>query len=133
MASIYREVLIQAPAEDVWAAVRDVGDVRRLFPGIVVESRLEEGARVATFANGMVLRELIVTGDDETRRFAYASVGGWASHHNASMQVLANGVGSRLVWIADVLPDDLEGFVAGLMDQGSAVMKKTLESTATRG
>ncbi len=48
----------------------------------------------------MVVREQIVTIDDEVRRLAYASVGGRATHHNASIQVFADGEGRiRLVWI----------------------------------
>jgi hypothetical protein len=36
---------------------------------------LEEGARIVTFANGFVARELIVDIDDENRRLAYAVSG----------------------------------------------------------
>jgi hypothetical protein len=31
-------------------------------------------------------------------------------------------------WIVDLLPNDFKAYVAGLIDQGMAVMKKTLES-----
>jgi hypothetical protein len=86
------------------------------------------GARVATWANGMVVRELIVDIDDETRRFASAAVGGRTTHHNSSMQVFADGEGSRLVWITDLLPNELAGFVADLADQGAAVIKRALEA-----
>ena len=57
MASIRKEILINAPAGDVWAAVRDVGAPHeRLTPGFVVATRLEDGARVVTFGNGLVAR-----------------------------------------------------------------------------
>jgi hypothetical protein len=60
MASIRKEILINARPEEVWAAVRDVGAVHhRLVPGVVVDAHLEAGARVVTFANGVVARELI--------------------------------------------------------------------------
>ena len=69
MASIRNEITIETHPEDVWAAVRDVGAVhQRLAPGFVIDCRLEEGARVVTFANGLVARELIVDVDDEARR-----------------------------------------------------------------
>jgi hypothetical protein len=88
MASIRKEIVIQAPAETVWAAVRDVGAVHeRLAPGFVVDTRLEDGARVVTFGNGQVARELIVDVDDEARRLAWAVVGTRLTHHNASLQV----------------------------------------------
>ena len=133
MAAIYKEILIEAPAEEVWAAVRDVGAVHeRLTPGLVTDARLEGGARVVTFANGMVARELIVSLDDELRRFSYAAVGGRAAHHNASFQVFAEGEGStRLVWVTDVLPDEVAAPIRGLVEQGAAVMKRTLESRRT--
>ncbi len=49
---------------------------------------------------------------------------------NASVQVFAEGGGrSRVVWIADLLPHDLAGFVGGMMEQGCAAMKRTLEDS----
>jgi len=59
-------------------------------------------------------------------------VGGRPTHHNASLQVFADGEGrSRVVWIADLLPDELAGSIAGMIEQGMAVMKKTLEGSLT--
>src|SRR5882672_10761747 len=132
MASIHKEIAIEAPAECVWDAVRDVGAIHeRLAPGFVTNTVLEDGgaARVVTFGNGMVARELIVDIDDEARRLAWSVVGGRMTHHNASLQVFADGAGrSRVAWIAVLLPSDFRAYVAGLIDQGMAVMKKTLES-----
>ena len=129
MASIRREMLVEARAQDVWDAIRDVGAIHtRLAPGFVVDTRLEEGARVVTFGNGLVARELIVDVNDEARRLAWSVVGGQLSHHNASLQVFPDGEKrSRVVWIADLLPNELAGTIAGMIDQGMAVMKKTLE------
>jgi hypothetical protein len=132
MASIHKEIVVDARPEAVWAAVRDVGAVHhRLVPGIVVDTRLDGDARIVTFANGMVVRELLVDIDDETRRFAYAWVEGQPRHHNASMQVFADGGDrSTLVWITDVQPDDLVGLIGPLIEEGARVMKQTLESGA---
>jgi hypothetical protein len=129
MASIRREMLVEADPKEVWDAIRDVGAVHtRLAPGFVVDTRLEEGARVVTFANGLVARELIVDVDDEARRLVWAVVGGRPTHHNGSLQVFPEHSGrSRVVWIADLLPNELASTIAGLMDQGMSVMKKTLE------
>src|SRR3982751_3833448 len=106
MASIHREVRIQADPATVWDALRDVGALHvRLAPGFVTDVRLEEGARIVTFGNGIVARELIVDVDDERRRLVWSVVGGQMTHHNASAQVLSDGEGrSRFVWIADLLP-----------------------------
>ena len=130
MASIRREMLVEARSEDIWDAIRDVGAVHtRLAPGFVVDTRLEDGARIVTFGNGLAARELIVDGDDHARRLVWTVVGGRPSHHNASLQVFSEGErSSRVVWIADLLPNDLAGPIAGLIDQGMAIMRKTLEA-----
>ena len=77
----------------------------------------------------MVVRELIVAVDDETCRHAWSARGEPFTHHNASIQVFAQGDGkSRAVWIADVMPDDVAGTVGEMMSQALTVMKKTLEA-----
>ncbi|MGO8801138.1 MAG: SRPBCC family protein [Roseiarcus sp.] len=129
MASIRKEFRIEARPEDVWAAARDVGAVHtRLAPGFVVDARLEGDARVVTFANGIVARELIVDIDDEARRLVWAVVGGRMTHHNASLQIFADGANAtRAVWIADLLPNELAAAIGGMVEQGAAAIKRALE------
>jgi carbon monoxide dehydrogenase subunit G len=129
MATIRKEILIDAGPEAVWAAIRDIGAVhRRLTPGFVVDTRLDGDARIVTFANGLVARELIVDIDEQARRLAYAATGGRATHHKASFQVFAEGDSrSRLVWITDLLPNDIAGLVGTMVQQGADIMKQTLE------
>jgi carbon monoxide dehydrogenase subunit G len=129
MASIHREVWLDAAPAEVWAAIRDVGAVhRRLAPGFVTDTHMDGDARIVTFANGMVVRELIVDVDDAARRLAYAAVGGRSTHHNASFQVFADGEhGSRLVWIADVLPHGVAKPITEMMEHGLRVVRQTLE------
>lgn len=125
MASIRREVLLDASPEQVWDAVRDIGALHtRLVPGFVTDTRLEEGARVVTFANGMVARELIVDRDDDARRLAWSVVGTPMTHHNASFQVFDDTGRTRGVWIADLLPDEHAPMVAGMIEQGLAAMRR---------
>jgi carbon monoxide dehydrogenase subunit G len=135
MASIRREMRIQARPETAWAALRDVGALHtRLVPGFVTDTRLEEGARIVTFGNGMVARELIVDVDEEARRVAWSVVGGMMTHHNASAQVFPDGPDCcRFVWIADVLPDSVAPAIAAMIDQGMVVIKATLERTEREG
>lgn len=129
MASIRREVFIDAPAEHVWDAARDVGALHtRLVPGFVVDTQLEDGARLVTFAGGKVVRELIIDVDDHARRIAWTAVGTQMTHHNASFQVFAENGGTRGVWIADVLPHELAPGIAGMIEQGLAVMKRAMEA-----
>jgi carbon monoxide dehydrogenase subunit G len=129
MASIRKEIHLNAAADEVWSAVRDVGRVhRRLAAGFVTDTHLQGDARLVTFANGFAVRELIVDVNDRSRRFAYAAVGGRSTHHNASMQVFDAPDGrSRLVWIADFLPHDAAAAIGAMMEQGAEAMKQTLE------
>ena len=135
MASIRREIHVEAGAEQVWDAIADVGAVHtRLAPGFVIDTRIEGGARVVTFGNGLVARELIVDVDHGSRRLVWAVVGGRPTHHNASLQVVAEAERrSRVIWIADLLPNELASPIASLIDEGMAVMKKTLESRVEVG
>jgi carbon monoxide dehydrogenase subunit G len=130
MACIHREISIGAPAEHVWSAVRDFGALHtRLVPGFVIDTQREDGARMVTFGNGKVVRELIVDVNDGARRIAWAVVGTAMTHHNASLQLFAENGGTRAVWIADLLPHELAPGVAAMIEQGLGVMKKTMETS----
>ena len=132
MASIHKDIPIDAHPNDVWAAVRDFGAVhQRLVPGFVLDARLEGDARVVTFANGTVARELLVDCDDARRRLVYAVVSERVKQHSASVQVLADGdTRSRLTWIVDVLPNEIASYIDGQMDQAALAMQKTLGRSA---
>ncbi len=80
-------------------------------------------------ATGWWRGEVIVDMDDAARRLVWSASGGRLSHHNASLQIFDEGGGqSRLVWIADLLPHEMAGPIAGMIDEGMRVMKKTLEA-----
>jgi hypothetical protein len=138
MASIHRDISVDARPELLWSAVRDVGAPHeRLAPGVVVDGYRDGDHRVVTFAGGAVVRELIVDIDDDRRRLAYAVVESalGVTHHHAAMQVVADGgaVGdrSRLVWDTDVVPDHLAVPIADLMDQCAAAVQRTLAAQAS--
>ena len=129
MASIRREVVIDAAPERVWDALRDVGAVHeRLCPGFVTDVQLEPGARVVTFGNGLVTREAIVALDEPERRLVWSASGGRLTHHNASAQVFAEGAGrTRFVWIADLLPHEMAPAITAMIEEGVAAIQRTLE------
>jgi carbon monoxide dehydrogenase subunit G len=132
MASIQREIEINAPAAKAWDALRDVGALHtRLAPGFVTDTRLEPGARVVTFGNGMVVRELIIDVSEERRRVAWSTQTAQLTHYSASAQVFEAGDGkTRFVWIADLLPHEAAPMVTGMIEQGLATIKRTLEASA---
>jgi carbon monoxide dehydrogenase subunit G len=132
MSSIHKDIPIDAHPDDVWDAVRDFGAVhRRLAPGFVTDARLDGDARILTFANGTVARELLIDCDDARRRLAYAIVGERVKHYSASIQVTADGEArSRLIWIVDVLPNEIATYIDGQMEHGVIAMQKTLGRNA---
>ena len=135
MATIQKEIEIARDRSVVWDAIRDVGAIhQRLVPGFVVDCKLEGDSRIVTFANGMVMREVIVTVDDATYRHAWSARGEPFTHHNASVQVIAEGAAKcRVVWIADLLPNEIADTVEQMVSQGLGVMKRTLEGSGARG
>jgi|SRR6185312_13731397 len=132
MASIRKELVTSASPSDVWSAIRDIGALHtRLVPGFVVDTRLEPGARIVTFANGMIAREIIVTIDDEAMRLVWSARSERLTHHNGAVQVFPGaGNGSKVVWCADLLPNEMAGPVALMMAQGMDAMKTALDGLA---
>jgi Polyketide cyclase / dehydrase and lipid transport len=131
MASIHKEIEIKRSKEFVWDAIRDVGAIhKRLVPGFVVDCKLEGDSRIVTFANGIVMRELIVDVDDERCRHSWSARGEPLSHHNASIQVFSEGHDlCRVVWIADLMPHEAAETVGQMIQHGLNTMKQTLESS----
>jgi uncharacterized protein YndB with AHSA1/START domain len=132
VATIRKEILIQAKPEEVWDALRDWGALHtRLVPGFVTDLRLDQGDRVITFFTGTVLRERLIGADEDERRLAWSILDAPYTHHNASAQVFDRpGGGTRFVWIADVLPHEIAPRTSALMDRGINTIKQTLEATA---
>ena len=128
MATIIKTVDIDAPAADVWDAVADFGAVHTRFaPGFVANVELIPGARMVTFGNGMVAKELFLGCDHDARRLAYSVRTDRFTHHSASFVVTDLGVGrSRLTWTADVLPDEIAPTVAAMMEAGLQAAKPVL-------
>jgi Polyketide cyclase / dehydrase and lipid transport len=132
MATIRSEIKTRAKPSEVWSAIRDIGALHtRLVPGFVADTKLEPGARVVTFANGVTLREPIVTLDDEARRLVWTHDGGRARHYNGALQVSELGDGmTSVVWTADFLPDDIGGYMSKAIEAGMAAMQRSLDRLA---
>lgn len=125
MASSYHEVHTEMTPDQLWSKVRDVGAIDELLPNSLTESSLHDGGvRVCGLPGGGELRERIIAVDDEHRRVAYTITDGPAplTHHHASMQVMAEGDGAKLVWATDFQPDE----AAGPFGQAQAAAAKDL-------
>ena len=134
MATIRKTARIHAAPEDVWDALRDVGALHtRLAPGFVVDTRMDGGARIVTFGNGMVVREDIVAVDDAAQRVVWAISGQQFQHYNGAAHVERTNDGDTgFVWTVDLLPDEMAAGVEEMMEAGIAVIKSTFEQRVHR-
>ena len=129
MATVHIETSIRAPAQKVWQALAATGDAHLAFAGVLTDCRLErEDLRVATFANGQVIKERIISVDPQRMRVAYGVIESQFVHHSASMQVIPRGGHECVfVWIADVLPHAAAGMITPLMEQGARALQGVME------
>lgn len=74
---VFRSMILNAPIDRVWAAVRDFDGVARWNPGVTA-SRLETGAATATgairaldIADGTVFRETLLAHSDADHFYTY--------------------------------------------------------------
>ena len=132
MASIHNDIALPAPARDVWDAVRDFGALpQRLVPGFVTACQLDGDARIVTFANGSVAREMLVDCDDIRQRLVYAISNERLTHYSAAVQVIADGERTcRLVWTIDMLPNELAPYVQEQTKAAVAAMHKAFPGSA---
>jgi mxaD protein len=100
------DITLATAPDEVWARVGDFGNVAELFPAI--ESfRLEGDERVIGMF-GMEIRERLVARDDEGRTLTYSVVGGVPlESHSATISVVPEGAGSKVVWAYAVTPDEM--------------------------
>ncbi|HVV42818.1 MAG TPA: SRPBCC family protein [Nitrobacter sp.] len=132
MTSIYKNIALDSPAEIVWDTLRDFGAVhRRVAPGFVLDAKLDGDARIVTFANGSMVRELLVTCDDARRRLVYAVESERVRQHSASVQIVPDGERSRMIWTTDVLPDEIGPYIDSQMEAGAAAIRKTFSQVST--
>ncbi|WP_424629091.1 SRPBCC family protein [Bradyrhizobium sp. SYSU BS000235] len=129
MASIHKEIFVEAPSHEVWDAVRDFDAVHtRLAPGFVTDAKKDGDARVVTFANGTVAREIFVDCDDTRRRLVYAIVNERITQHSASIQIFDEGNGRcKFVWTVDLLPNSIAPYIDSQMDLAVTAMKAKLD------
>ena len=133
MASIHNDISLNAPAADVWDAVRDFGAVHeRLAPGFVTACEIDGDARIVTFFNGSVARETLVDCDEARQRLVYAIANERLKHYSAAVQVIADGAAKcRLLWTIDLLPNELAPYVEGQTKHAVAAMQRAFPPAAS--
>jgi hypothetical protein len=128
MATVRKEIRIARSAGEVWAVLKRFDKVHEMAKGFVTATKMEgEAVRVVTFANGIEMREHLVTSDDAAMRLVYAIKDSPRfTHYSAAAQILADGDGSRFVWTVDFLPDDMAPMQDAAMSAGAEAMRKAL-------
>jgi len=134
MATVRREIDIEAAAADVWEIISDFSTgPQRMAPGLVTDCRLDTPeVRVVTFANGTVARERLIGIDHHTRRLAFSIIGDTVhpTHDNASMEVIVSAHNrTHFVFIHDVLPNELATPMGAAMDHAILTLKRAMEES----
>lgn len=128
MASIRKQVVVEAPPEEVWDALRAWDQLHtRLAPGFVTDVTMDGADRIVTFFNGAQVREVLVALDEQERRLVWTIAGGPYTHHSGAAQVHeAEGGASLFEWRSDLLPDEAAEQTAQMMEQGLQAIVATL-------
>ena len=92
----------------------------------MLDTTVEGDARIVTFANGTVARELLVDCDEARRRLVYAMISERVKHYSASVagRSPTATARSRLIWTVDVLPHEIAPYIDGQMDQAALAMQQ---------
>lgn len=128
MATVRKQIRIPRSPDEVWGVLKRFDKVHELARGFVTATKMESDAvRVVTFANGMEVRERLVSCDDAERRLVYAITDSPRyTHYSASAQIFADGDGSRFVWTVDFLPNEMAPMQDAAMTAGAEAMRKAL-------
>jgi Polyketide cyclase / dehydrase and lipid transport len=131
MATYRFETLIDLPIAEAWRALRQFGAADRLFAPVITQCALEGDVRTVTFANGAIVRERLVTCDEDARRLVYGVTGGSFEFHSASLHLEpVTETRCRVIWITDFLPETRGEIVGPLVEQGGRSLKRNIESAA---
>ncbi len=119
-------VSIDRPADDVWALIGDFGGIGGWMPGI--DSCRVEGEDRILETMGMTITEHLVKKDDAGRALTYSIVeGAPVERHEAVITVGPDGVGSKVTWEVEALPDEMAGLMATVYQQALDALKAHLE------
>jgi len=128
MATVQKIIDIEASIDAVWKKIANVGSISDLV-GFISESHLDGDIRVCKMTDGGVLKERIISVDNELRRVAYCITHSPLDFefHAASMQVVPNGKGASLIWTTDIRPDSMAEQIDPIFEDAVPSIKTALE------
>ncbi|MCI3270689.1 MULTISPECIES: SRPBCC family protein [Streptomyces] len=121
MATLRFDTRVEQDPDRVWTVLTDVRTIPDWFPA-VLEARFDGEYRHLRTPEG-TLKALVVTKNDELRRFQYRFVEGLPSpieYHLGTIDVLPDGDGSRVVYSQEILPQNLAPIVERAVGEGIA-------------
>ncbi|MFG2957527.1 SRPBCC family protein [Streptomyces sp. NPDC048291] len=121
MATMRFDTRLAQEPDQVWAVLTDVNTIPEWFPA-VREARFDGEYRHLRTPEG-TLKAVVVTKDDDLRRFQYRFVEGLplpVEFHLGTIDVLPGGDGSRVLYSQEILPVGLAPIVARAVGEGIA-------------
>jgi hypothetical protein len=130
--TVRREVIVDRPADAVWARIGDPAAIAGWFPGMAdVQVAEHDGTtmRTVTTGTGIALPEEIVTVDPILRRFQYRVTAPFLAHHLGTVDVFDLGDGRSLVsYATDCSPDAMALIIGGATGNALHELKRQLEA-----
>jgi len=127
MATVRHHVVIDAPADEAWAIVRDAGDLDSWFPGLT-GCTLDGDIRTITLGSGIPMPERILTNDDLQRRFQYRIEAPLFREHLGTVDVIElDSDRCLVVYSTDATPDPIALVIGGAANDALANLKARCE------
>jgi hypothetical protein len=127
MATSRVHIRINRSPDDVWRVVREFTSVLDWMPN-VAECTLTGDTRRVTMSTGGWADEQLLVNDDELRRQQYSVIGVPAlEHHQATIDVIDDPVGSLVIYSVDVEPAAMLPMLHQIYDAGLAGLRDHVE------
>jgi len=127
MATLFLTSQLPVSVDHAWHRVAAVDQVHDILP-LVTSCTVDGDQRACLLANGAQLKEEIISIDNDLKRIAYTVIDSpfGLEYHAASMQIVADGQGARIIWITDFKPDQLKDALTPMLEQMFAQMSERL-------
>jgi Polyketide cyclase / dehydrase and lipid transport len=128
------DVRVQQDPDHVWAFLTIVEKIPEWLPA--VQEAYFDGVHRHLRTPGGDVKALVVTKDDDLRRFQYRIVEGLPTapeYHLGTIDVMADGEGSRVIYSQEILPDSLSPILAGVVNAAMEGIGRYFAAEATLG